>query len=227
MKLKWIGTGVAALALLTTSVAAQAADIPRPVYKGVRSVVAYYNWTGFYFGGTVGYGFGSSNWDLPPIGLSPKGMMYGLTLGYNYQTGSYVWGLEADYNWSRVKASSPCIILMTCETSSRWFGTLRGRVGYALDRFLPYVTAGVAFGDIRATLDPVGLTASKTNTGYAIGAGLEYALMGSWTAKFEYLYIDLGKFNTGWLAPIVTSNVSFKENIIRVGLNYKFSGPSF
>ena len=76
MNFKLIGSGVAALALLATSFAAEAADIPRPVYKGVRSVIAYYNWTGFYAGINAGYGWGTSDWDLvPPVSTNqPQGM---------------------------------------------------------------------------------------------------------------------------------------------------------
>ena len=82
MNLKLIGTGFAALSMLATAWAAQAADIPRPVYKG-HSVVAYYNWTGFYAGINGGYGWGTSNWDAPAPGIntSPKGWLAGGTLG--------------------------------------------------------------------------------------------------------------------------------------------------
>jgi outer membrane immunogenic protein len=95
MNLKLFGTGLAALAFLATSLSAQAADIPRPVYKGIRPVVAYYNWTGFYVGLNAGYGFGTSTWSLVPTANNkPKGFLAGGTLGYNYQVGSLVYGLE-------------------------------------------------------------------------------------------------------------------------------------
>ena len=68
-------------------------------------------------------------------------------------------------------------------------------------------------------------TESKSQLGWAVGAGLEYAFLGNWTAKIEYLYVDLGSFDVG-VAPFAT-NVNFKENIVRAGLNYKFSGPIF
>jgi outer membrane immunogenic protein len=230
MNLKLFGTGLAALAFLASSFSTQAADIPRPVYKGVRPVVAYYNWTGFYAGINAGYGFGTSNWTDPPgTRIKPKGALVGGTLGYNYQVGSIVYGIEGDFDWSGVKGSVACIPgILTCETSTSWLATFRGRLGYAFDRWLPYVTAGGAYGNVKATatdaLLGVVATGSKSQFGWTVGAGLEYAFLGNWTAKIEYLYVDLGNFDVG--SPALT-NVSFKENIVRAGLNYKFSGPIF
>jgi len=232
MNFKMIGSGVAALALLAVSFSAKAADIPRPIYKGVPSVIAYYNWTGFYAGINVGYAWGTSDWSDSLLGTfasnSPKGFLIGGTLGYNYQTGSFVWGLEGDIAWADVNGSVSCGLGLTCETSNRWFGTARGRLGYAFDRFLPYITGGAAFGDVRANLNPGPLlSASDTRVGWTVGAGLEYAFLGNWTAKIEYLYVDLGSFNAGFTPALVPTSVNFKENIVRAGLNYKFSGPIF
>jgi outer membrane immunogenic protein len=230
MNLKLLGTGLAALAFLASSFSAQAADIPPPVYKGVRPVVAYYNWTGFYAGINAGYGFGTSNWSISPTANNkPTGFLVGGTLGYNYQVGSIVYGLEGDFDWSNVKDTVDCAPGVTCGTSSNWLATFRGRIGYAFDRWLPYITGGGAYGNVKATVSaPIaGLTGSSSSSqfGWTFGAGLEYAFLGNWTAKIEYLYVDLGSFDTG-PAPVV-NNVSFKENIVRAGLNYKFSGPIF
>jgi outer membrane immunogenic protein len=225
---KLIKASVAAVALLAVPFVAQAADMP---IKGApRSVVSYYNWTGFYAGINGGYGMGTSTWSLPAASIKPKGAMFGGTLGYNWQSGAIVYGIEGDWDWSRVKGSVSCAAaLATCETSNSWLATFRGRVGYAFDRWLPYVTAGAAYGNVKATdtlLGGLGATsASKSELGWTAGAGLEYAFLGNWTAKLEYLYVDLGSFNAG-PAPLV-NNVSFKENIVRAGLNYKFSGPIF
>jgi outer membrane immunogenic protein len=230
MRLKLIGTGIAALTLLASSLVAEAADIPRPVYKGVRSVVAYYNWTGFYAGINGGYVWGQSDWD-GPIGYSnkPTGWLLGGTLGYNYQVGSVVFGLEGDFDWADVKGSAACGAF-SCETKTSWFATARGRLGYSFDRFLPYFTGGAAFSDVKAsTTNPALTGASKTMVGWTVGGGLEYAFLGNWSAKIEYLYVDLGKFDCGaqCMAGFAINNVSMKENIIRAGLNYKFSGPIF
>jgi outer membrane immunogenic protein len=231
MTFKLIKAGVAALALLTVPFAAQAADVPikAPYYKGApRSVVSYYNWTGFYAGVNAGYGFGTATASaLPGVDIKPKGFLAGGTLGYNWQSGAIVYGIEADLDWSNVKGDAVCGVAVTCQVSNPWLATFRGRVGYAMDRWLPYITAGGAYGKVKATETVAGVdtSASSSKLGWAFGAGLEYAFMGNWTAKLEYLHVDLGSFDAG-PAPVV-NNISFKENIVRAGLNYKFSGPIF
>ena len=230
MNFKIFGTALAALGFLAGSVSAQAADIPRPVYKGVHPVVSYYNWTGFYVGVNAGYGWGSSSWSAFPTATNkPKGFLGGGTIGYNYQIGSIVWGLEGDFDWSNVKATVVCAPLVNCGTSNAWLATFRGRLGYAFDRWLPYVTGGGAYGNVRATINvpAFGLVATSSNNqlGWTVGAGLEYAFLSNWSAKIEYLYVDLGTFNSAVLPAI--NNVRFRENIVRAGLNYKFSGPIF
>lgn len=223
MTFKLIKAGaIAATALLATPFAAVAADIRPPVYKGVpRSVVSFYNWSGFYAGFNVGYGTGTSEWAVPALDVKPKGMTYGLTVGHNWQSGALVYGIEADYNWSDMSGSAACGGVFTCQTENRWFGTIRGRLGYAFDRFLPYLTGGAAYGDIKASINTVpAFEASTTRWGYTLGAGLEYAFLGNWTGKVEYLYVNLGSFDAG-PAP-VANTVDFTANVIRVGLNYKF-----
>jgi outer membrane immunogenic protein len=228
MNFKLLGTGIAVLSLLATSFSARAADVPRPVYKAVRSVVAYYNWSGFYAGINAGYGFGDSKWDFSTTALNPSGAMVGGTFGYNYQTGALVWGFEADFDWAFGKGSETCGTF-SCETKSSWLGTARGRLGYAIDRWMPYLTGGGAYGHVKAlSTDPTSLAASKNMLGWTGGGGLEYAFAGNWTAKIEYLYLDLGSFNCLTCAPAASSsNVTFSEHAIRAGLNYKFSGPIF
>jgi outer membrane immunogenic protein len=228
MTFKLIKAGVAALAVLSVSLAAQAADMPikAPYFKGVPStVVSYYNWTGFYAGFNAGYGFGSATASaFPGVSAKPKGLLAGGTLGYNWQSGAIVYGIEGDFDWSGVKGDVACDVLVTCRVSSPWLMTFRGRVGYAFDRWLPYLTGGAAYGKVRLT-DTLSGSASSNELGWVFGAGLEYAIMGSWTVKLEYLHVDLGSFDAG-PTPFV-NNVSFKENILRAGLNYKFSGPVF
>jgi outer membrane immunogenic protein len=229
MNLKLLGTGLAALAFVASSGVTQAADIPPPVYKGPRAVVAYYNWTGFYVGLNAGYGWGKSDWTFPlGTSIKPKGALAGVTVGYNYQVGSIVWGLEGDFDLSGVKGSVLCDPLTTCEIRNRWLSTFRGRLGYAFDRWLPYITVGGAYGNVKGTAtDITGVvvaSGNKDQLGWTAGVGLEYAFLGNWTAKIEYLYVDLGHFDVG--VPLITT-VSFKENIVRAGLNYKFSGPIF
>ena len=231
MNFKIFGTALAAFGLLASSFSAQAADIPRPVYKGgISPVVAYYNWTGFYVCINGGYAWGSSDWSaVPTANNKPNGWLVGGTIGYNYQVGSIVWGIEGDWDWSNVKATVACAPLVNCTTENNWLATIRGRLGYAFDRWLPYITGGGAYGRVTAKIDvpPVGFAASSSSDqlGWTVGVGLEYAFLSNWSAKIEYLYVDLGSFNSAPVAPV--NNVSFKENIVRAGLNYKFSGPIF
>ncbi len=189
--------------------AAQAADIPaRMPAKAPVYVAPVYNWTGPYIGINGGGGWGN--------GMS--GGLVGATLGYNVQAGSLVYGIEGDIDWTNIRGSGPCGIV-GCETRNHWLGTVRGRLGIAADRFMPYVTGGLAVGDVRNSVPGFG-DASQTKAGYALGAGVEAALWANWTAKLEYLYVDLGRGPT--VAGIPGSDGRFRSNLIRVGLNYRF-----
>ena len=214
---KFLLASAGILALGVTS--ASAADIARqpmpakaPVY-----VATAYNWTGAYAGINGGYGWGSSKFSAPLSSSSfdTSGGLVGGTLGYNYQMGQAVFGLEGDLDWSGIKGSGSCGVL-SCSTRNNWLGTVRGRLGYAADRFMPYVTGGAAFGDIKTSVSGVG-DATTTKAGWTLGGGVEAALAGPWTAKLEYLYVDLGHG-----ASILGSDASFHTNIVRAGLNYRF-----
>jgi outer membrane immunogenic protein len=211
--------GFLALAALPAS----AADLPRGAvpYKA-PAYVAQYNWTGFYIGINGGGGWGDSEWNVFGVSHSPSGGMIGGTIGYNWQgPGSpWVFGLEGDLDWTNIRDTSACGGLI-CETRNNWFGTVRGRVGYAFDRFLPYVTGGLAVGDIEA--NRTGLAGSSdTNLGWTVGVGLEGVIAGNWTAKVEYLYADLGDTTCNTVACGVGTNVDLQVNVLRAGLNYRF-----
>lgn len=193
---------------------ASAADLPRqramPTKAPVYSAPAMYNWSGAYVGINGGYGFSGSN--------DSDGGIVGGTLGYNYQAGPWVLGLEGDMNWTNISGSSTCAGV-GCSTQNNWLGTARGRLGYAMGAtgsVLPYVTGGLAFGDIENSSTGFG-TVSDSKTGWTLGGGVEAALAGPWTAKVEYLYVDLGDGPT-----IGTNSSDFHTNIVRAGLNYKF-----
>jgi outer membrane immunogenic protein len=181
-----------------------------------------YNWTGLYFGINGGGAFGTSAWDLTGS-RDISGGFIGGTIGYNYQVGQAVFGVEGDIDWADINGTTTTGCPLGCKTSDSWLSTARGRLGYAADRFMPYVTGGAAFGDIRASTPGFG-TQSSDKAGWTLGAGLEGALVGNWTAKVEYLYVDLGRFNCGVScgAGLATDNVSFKSNILRAGINYRY-----
>jgi outer membrane immunogenic protein len=218
-----------------------AADLPPPMAPPPRAPAAYvpvspaYNWSGFYIGVNGGYGFADSTWNTP-IGNSPSfnayGEMAGGTLGWNYQIGQIVLGIEGDYDWQNVRgsstgATSTCFTTITliggCNTSSNWYGTFRGRLGYAMDRFMIYATAGGAVTDIKAwtaTTTP----SANTELGWAAGAGVEGAITDNLTAKVEYLFTDYGNGSCTLVACGTTGSVKFYESMVRAGLNYKFGG---
>ena len=214
------GFGLLALAALPAS----AADLPRGSmpYKA-PAYVAQYNWTGFYLGITGGGGFGDSDWNGLAVSNSPSGGMIGATAGYNWQGAGNPWvfGLEGDIDYSSLKDNSACGIAFSCQTRNNWLGTVRGRVGYAWDRFMPYFTGGVAFGDVEARRTGFA-GVSDTNVGWTVGAGLEGVIAGNWTAKLEYLYVDLGSVSCSAAACGTATNVDFSANVVRAGLNYRF-----
>jgi len=215
---------IASIGLIALVSAAAAADLtrPAPYYPKAPVLAPVYNWTGFYIGVNGGGGWGSSNWDS--LGrFDVSGGLVGGTIGYNYQVGKAVFGVEGDIDWSDINGTTATALCpLTCKTANDWLSTIRGRIGYAADRFMPYVTGGVAFGSIKATA-PGFAGATNTNAGWTLGGGIEAAIVGNWTGKVEYLYADLGNSNCGFsCGTTVSNNVSFRTSILRAGLNYKF-----
>jgi len=223
-----ISAGVVALATVTMMGAANAADIARRQAMPTKAPAYYapYNWTGFYVGINGGGGWGKSDWDAA-TGSSNRdtsGALVGGTIGYNYQVGQAVFGVEGDIDWSNLRGSSSAVPCTTsCETRNSWLGTARGRVGYAFDRFMPYITGGAAFGNVDAT-SPGATGASSTQVGWAAGAGIEFAVMNNITAKVEYLHYDLGSFTCGLNCGngVINDQVSFSADAIRGGVNIRF-----
>ena len=213
--------GVSAIAVVTMMSAANAADLPRrhaamPVKA--PEYMAAYNWTGAYVGINGGGAWGRSNWSSAGTDFKTSGGLVGGTIGYNWQTGPAVFGLEGDLDWSNVKGSTACGGF-SCETRNNWLGTFRGRIGYAFNRVMPYVTGGLAVGNVKAS-SALG-SSDETRAGWTLGGGIEANIVGPWSAKIEYLYADLGK--TDCAACVVGgTDVSFHANIVRAGLNYRF-----
>ncbi len=215
---------VAGVALVALTGAALAADLPpggSPYYYRAPYALPAFNWTGFYIGVNGGGGFGNSAWDTTSS-FSTTGGVVGGTIGYNYQMGPAVLGAEGDIDWSNIKGTTTTGACPAgCTTSDSWLSTLRARLGYAADRFMPYVTGGGAFGNINAAT-PGLVGGGATNVGWTVGAGLEFAIAGHWSAKAEYLYVDLGKFNCGAGCGAPVDNVTFTSSLVRGGINYRF-----
>ena len=214
----------AMLALTGLVGTANAADLPRQMYTKAPPMAApYYNWTGFYVGVNGGGGWGSADWNS--TGSSDvSGGLVGGTVGYNWQFGTWVLGAEGDIDWADISGSttSGCIGGTSCTTQNNWLGTARGRVGYAFDRWMPYLTGGAAFGDVQAS-HPGFTGMTSTQVGWTVGAGVEFAVVSNVTAKLEYLHYDLGSFNCGMNCNgFVTDNVNFNANVVRGGVNVHF-----
>jgi outer membrane immunogenic protein len=166
-----------------------------------------------------------------------SGFIFGGTLGANYQAGSLVFGVEADGDWANSSGfgtfTTASLCAGGCLTKNTWLATVRGRAGYAFfDRFLVYGTGGAAFGNVQANFsnDPV---SSATKRGWTAGAGVEVAVAAHWTAKAEYLFVDLANGSCTTDCAIANANgpplipnvaVKFDESIVRAGINYKFGG---
>jgi len=228
-----IKTGVAALALIAMTLTAQAQNVPAKKIKGPHYGSApVHQWTGFYGGVNIGYGLAGITDNLP---LAVSSLMYGVSggaqVGYNYQTGSWVFGLEADIQASDMSASYtrnlPVIGDLTVGHRIPYFGTLRGRLGYAFTCgcVMAYATAGVAYGSYEPFATAGGITVSRTytNAALAAGAGVEWMVAERWSTKLEALYFDTGNIGSGLVLPIVGEiNARVRSTVTRLGLNYHF-----
>lgn len=221
--------GIAATVLLAAS--AQAAD---------RTVAPSTNWTGFYVGAAAGQSWGVTHQYFEPGGEGPtydvKGFAASGNVGYNWQVAKFVVGAEADIS-TGLKGSAPqgtqgplgalnCGA-GPCEFDTRYFGTVRGRVGVVFDRLLVYGTGGLAYGQVRAELagaHPIFNKGTVRRTGWAGGVGAEYALTPNWSAKVEYLRIDLGSFKVGLNGALNDFGTTARFDVVRAGFNYRFSG---
>lgn len=246
---------------------AMAADLSMPLKAPPPAVSAPPLWTGWYIGANIGGSFGTAaqNASFPPTVIPPTspfgsassdldGVIGGGQIGYNWQNGNWVLGIEADIQGSSEQASSgltgtgtisiPGVALITSTGNLAitekldWFGTVRGRLGVVGGpNWLFYGTGGLAYGgvDTDTSLNVGVLSAinnfNTTRAGWTAGAGIEGWLGHNWTVKVEYLYIDLGSYtNTftglGVFTPITVST-HVTDNIVRAGLNYHFNfgGP--
>ena len=240
---------IAAAGLVALATPALAADMaPAPVYTKAPPppVVAVYNWTGCYLGVEGGGAWGNGSvvdaedidHGAPVAKICPTGGLAGGTVGCNYQVHNFVVGIENDISWSGLRGTSgdlpPFTATFSHSVSTSWLDTLRGRAGITFDRALFYVTGGAAFSSINnsATGGSSAVSITTGATGWTVGGGVEYMFTPQWTVKAEYLYVRFPTIHDafGTLPPIGTyTNVDthLTENIVRVGLNYKFGwgGP--
>jgi outer membrane immunogenic protein len=245
---------------------ALAADMAMKAPIAPAPAPTIYNWAGWYVGGNIGYGWGASSdpsvsfidpgavvgfgsyfaagGNVTPD-LSPEGVIGGGQIGYNWTlTPNWVAGLVADFQGSGMKASVtnsvfPAGTVLSNQSNSEqidWFGTVRGKLGYAQNNWLVYATGGLAYGHVETSGSfaiPGALilpgSSNSTQVGWAAGGGMNYALTANWIVGVEYLYVDLGRVsytetNPSSAAPAASLTVSnhAAAQIARATLDYKF-----
>ena len=199
--------GALALIAASSTTSARAADLYGRTYTSNQRFDPY-SWAGPYLGANLGYAWGS----VSSNPTEPSGVAGGVQAGFNWQNGvPWVFGIEAD-----IQASGAEETFAPWKFSNPWFGTLRGRVGYAFNNVLFFGTGGLAFGELRATT--FGLSESHTNAGWTVGAGAEMGFAPNWSAKIEYLYVDLANSNF----VITGASNGYRFGLIRAGVNYRF-----
>jgi len=263
---------VAALAMISS---AMAADLPVKAPPPAPVMAPVWNWNGFYIGINGGYSWGHSSRDLNffnPLngvalatgtgaGRDMNGGLFGGQIGYNWQMSNWVFGLEADAQWTGQKGNTTVLCPVagcfntafaatgtsaTLQDKLDWFATFRGRLGFTVTpNVLLYATGGAAWGEVETSLGLTAVTtagvpftvlgSNKTDRfGWTVGGGIEAMFAPNWSAKLEYLYLDMGSISNSVVMPTasglplganVTSRIT--DNIFRAGINYHFSagGP--
>lgn len=222
-----------ALALAFSAHAASAADMPRPMTKAPAMVAApMFDWSGFYVGVHGGYAWGdyrlfSASGGGPTVDVD--GFVGGGTIGWNWQHSNWVFGIEADISngpdGTDNSSFSPFWGCNTgrCNVDIDYFGTVRARLGIAVNQWMGYVTGGYAYGHAEGGIRNSVQQGSGSVDGWAAGVGIEYAFAPNWSMKLEYLHVDLGdlEFGTGVGTERFLGDGDF--DVVRVGLNYRFA----
>ncbi len=219
--------------LLVATVGAQAADLPvtSPTRHGQSTAPASpYDWTGFYVGAQAGYGWGQSNgtqnaggtfFPVVPYSIDPTGALAGGHVGFNYQTGALVLGLEADLEAANVNGSTAISAFEQTyffNAKADKLASIRSRFGWARDRLILYGTGGAAWGHVATPpLDSL----SGWRIGWTAGAGAEYALQRNWSVNVEYRYTDLGRASSFGATLNSSDDNKMNFHAVRLGVSYK------
>lgn len=219
---------VSAVTALLVVTPALAADPIRPMPMPVVPVVDSSSiWDGFYGGLNAGYGWGKAEADIAATAYTYDidGWLGGAQIGYNFASGGMVFGVEADIQAANIKGTENIPNLGDAEFGIQSFGTVRARIGADAGSFMPYVTAGLAYGSLYYKLTNPGGTVlddeSQWAWGWTIGAGVEAMMAENVSIKGEYLYIDLGKqtFNN---SVVGNFDASANAHTARIGVNFHF-----
>src|SRR5882757_6687847 len=244
--MKRICTGIVAITSLLSTGAFAADLAPRPYTKAPVVAAVVYDWTGFYIGGNAGYSWGRARTDgdltgtqnvsvfrtaganlissvntvLASVPLTGRadvnGFIGGGQAGYNWQRGTWLFGIEGDIQYSDERGRGEvCLVagcaigtgLFTANYKLDWFGTARGRVGFLpTERVLLYATGGLAYGHFGADAPLLPLSWGSTRAGWTVGAGVEAAIDRNWSVKLEYLYTDLGDIGSSGASASTVTN---------------------
>jgi outer membrane immunogenic protein len=231
----------AAAALLATSLAAQAADLPQKAYAPPPVAVAMvYDWTGFYIGGNAGYGSNRACWgNFAGFNIegcnSKSGGVVGGQGGYRWQMSQFVFGLEAEGDWTNMRASLPSVFVPFGTDSSKVtsVGLFTGQIGYAVNAALFYLKGGAALANNNFLVQNSAGTglfyASSHKLGATVGVGFEYGFTPNWSAGVEYDHLMMGNNNNSFSCfagcAAVSNTVSQNIDMVTARLNYKFGGP--
>jgi outer membrane immunogenic protein len=223
---------LASAALIALSGAASAADLARAApYTKAPMMEPGVNWSGFYIGAMGGYGFSDhvrttvGGATFTTSGSDINGGFGGGTIGYNWQTGPWVFGLEADAAGADISDSATAIGVTVTERINA-FGTATGRIGYAVGPTLFYAKGGYAWADNEISASAVGVgtvfSESHIHSGWTVGGGLEYMFNRNWSGKAEYMYADYG--NQTYLAAFAPGGIGFGAafHTVKAGINYHF-----
>jgi len=192
------------------------ADLP---VKAPFAPIPVLTWTGFYAGVNIGGGWA----DVGDTGGSNDltGILGGGQLGYNWQAGNVVFGLEGDFQGTG-QTRSDTVSGFSVDQKLPWFATLRGRLGYAAGPWMLYATGGAAWVDYKMEVSALGTTVSDdtAKSAWTVGGGVEWMFVPSWSAKIEYLYLDTDDTSVTLFGT--TFDGRAKNNIVRAGLNFHF-----
>ena len=246
MKKFLLGT-VGLVALCMASAPASAADLAaRPYTKAPPMVQAMYDWSGFYIGANGGYGTSRKNWDFytaggafvgPEGGHDADGGTAGGQIGYRWQSGAFVYGLEAQGNWADFRGSNASTLFAGVTNRSRLdaFGLFTGQIGYAWNNALLYAKGGAALTSNRydsfatATGTLLGSSRDDSRFGATLGAGLEFGFTPNWSVGVEYnhLFIDAKNnvFTTPAGAYYATDRIRGDVDMVTARINYRWGGP--
>lgn len=211
-------------ACILVSTPALAADVVLEPPAPAVEEVPQFTWTGPYIGAAAGYGWGKSDLDsdFGSMSFDPDGFLGGVYAGYNYQfSNNVVLGIEADIDYSDMNGDDE-VGIISGDSELQWQGSVRARLGYAMDRVLPYITGGVAFGNYEHSItDGVdGFSDDDTYVGWTVGAGIEYAITDNWIMRGEYRYTDFGDQDFDFAGA--DYNVDLKTHALKLGISYKF-----